>query len=140
MIPIQPWMIKAGAIGAVVLAIFFAGWHVKGKMVASKVSSLEDTIRSLEGDNKRLKDGVVSLEQAIENQNRAIEEMFSRNAKDIERIRAESLLAIQREREYARERLSEISAQNRELLQKMENMTWAEACHTAWLEVVSALP
>ena len=136
MIPIQPWMFKAGAGVLIVCVIFFAGWSAKSALVEKMMSSLEDKVGLLEADNSLCRDGLDSLHSAIDKQNAALDRLSSESLARLERTRLESLAALKAEQEYTQRLRTEFEAEKTVLLERMENMTACEACNESWLEVV----
>jgi hypothetical protein len=136
MIPIQPWILKAGAGVLIVCVIFFAGWSAKSALVEKKVSSLEDRIKTIKADNDLCRTGLGDLQAAIDKQNAALDKLSSESLARLERTRLESLAALKAEQEYTQRLRAKFEAEKTALLERMENMTACEACNESWLEVV----
>lgn len=135
MLPIQPWMIKGGAIVLVILIIFFAGWAVKGKMVSNKIERLKaDYARAVE-IIETCQTNLDRMDESLARQNKAIEDMAKANQDHIEAVRKASKEALRHAYESHQRAYHEAQKEIMDLQMRVQSMSAAEACHEAWMEL-----
>lgn len=136
MIPIQPWMFKAGAVGVVVLAIFFAGWHVNGKRYQSKIETLKSNYSQCLEQNDRAVEGLKDIQKALERQSEAFDQLESESRRALETQKRINRIALEQERERRSQIINEYEDEVRRLNEAFASLTAAEACHEAWKGLV----
>lgn len=144
---IQLWLAKnavnLGIVGAIVLAIFFSGFYVKGKMVKRKIEKLnvelENTTynynQALES-NERCVAGLGSLESAIVEGNKAIEKLAKDSQAALDRANRMHQIALDNERRQNAAAMAQAQDDYLALQEKWSALSAPAACHEAWLEVV----
>ena len=135
MIPIQPWMIKGGAVVLFLSAIFVGGCQAQKNIDAKKINRLKaDYTRAVEIIDV-FQDNYDTLDKALKDQNEQIAEVgreHIRKVAAIEKANKENLTQLNK-RNTAVLRNKEREAAD--LRARMVGLSAAEACHEAWLEV-----
>ena len=135
MIPIQPWMIKGGAVVLFLSAVFTGGCQAQKKIDLAKIQRLESKIARCTEINVTLTENVTTLKQGIKDRNEQIADLgrqYDKKVAAIEKANKENLTQLNK-RNTAVLRNKEREAAD--LRARMVGLSAAEACHEAWLEV-----
>jgi hypothetical protein len=145
MLPIwlTPKLMKLGALGAIILAIFLAGFSCKGKLDAAKIQRMKAKVQTIESnydlclaDVERSQENYLVLRTAVET---ASAEAIAANEQYRERmdqIKASNRAAIRQLNSLHRAAISGMVVEADQLREVMATMSAAEACNLAMLEIV----
>jgi hypothetical protein len=135
MIPIQPWMIKAGAGSIFLSLVFYSGCYVQKKVDAERILNLKHENQEYVEVIEVFQENYDVLDQAIKDQNRAIEELGVESMRRIGELNAahnESIALLARENS----RLIEDARNETDTLRgRLSGLPLAEACHEAIMEL-----
>ena len=136
MIPIPPFMYKLGGAALFLSLIFYAGCHTQKQRDTAKIQKLKATNKEYVEIIEVFQENYDALDQAIKNQNSAVEELGRKTVEAIETLEKRHLESLRRLNESHRSTLDQARSEAEELKQRLSLLTVAEACHQAWLEVV----
>ena len=128
--------LKLGIIGAIILAIFSAGWYVKGRLTINKIVTLERNYDLCYENLRRSNANWLGLKDAVEETNaEVIKQNIEYNARVI-KIQAEGRDAIRRLNASHDEAIADSLAESDRLRLLMEVLPASEACDLAMREIV----
>ena len=136
MLPIQPWMIKGGAVVLFLLAVFFSGCRVQKQMDKAKIQKLKANYSRAINIIDTFQDNVDTLNMAIKDQNAAITELGKETEQKINSINTAHNKAITRLNAANSDAIREAEEEAAALRRRMVGLSVGEACHEAWLEVI----
>ena len=135
MIPIQPWMIKAGA-GTVFLSlIFYSGCVVQRKHDAAKIQRLNANYDRCVGIVDTFQDNVDTLEKSIDDQNKAIDDLGEESSRKAAEMKVWYAAAIKNYDKANNKIIKDARDEAARLRERLSKLSVAEACHQAWVEL-----
>ena len=135
MIPITPGMIKGGAVFMFLSAVFIWGCRVQKQMDKAKINKLIDRNKQYVEIIDTFQDNVDTLDTAIKEQNAAIDELGEETERRVMSLRSAHESANERLRANYDAAISRSKDETAELRERMADLSVAEACHEAWVEV-----
>jgi len=135
MIPIQPWMIKAGAGILLVSGIFYSGCSVQKKMDLAKINKLKQRNSEYVMIIDAFQANCDELERGIDAQNKAIEDLGKESERRIQQLKAAHTAAIRRFTQTNEQIISDAESEAAALRKRLAGLPLAEACHQAWAEL-----
>jgi len=135
MIPIQPWMIKAGAGVFLVSAIFYSGCHVQRLRDSAKIGKLKQQNKEYVQIIDAFQDNCDELERGINAQNKAIEDLGKESERRMQQLKAAHTAAIRRFTQTNEQIISDAESEAAALRERLAGLPLAEACHQAWMEL-----
>jgi len=140
MIPIQPWMIKGGAVVLFLSAIFVGGCQAQKNIDAKKIDRLRaDYTRAVE-IIEVFQDNYDTLDKALKDQNAEIKKLGKETERKINSINAAHRAAITQLNSANTAAVRSAEKEAAELRERMVGLSAAEACHAAWEEVANETP
>ena len=147
MIPLPIWLtpklMKLGALGALILAIFFMGFSCKGKLTAAKIDRMKSKVQTVEHnydlcltDVERAVENYVTLKTTIERANAEVEALNAAHQERVLQLRAAGRAAISQLNASHNEAMNDMVAETYELRERMATMSADEACNLAMREIV----
>ena len=135
MIPITPGMIKGGAVFMFLSAVFIGGCRVQKQMDKAKINKLIDRNKQYVEIIDVFQDNLDIVEQAVKEQNAAIDELGEETERRVMSLRSAHEAANERLRTNYDAAISRSKDETAELRERMADLSATEACHAAWVEV-----
>ena len=135
MIPLQPWMFKAGAGVLFLSLIFYSGCYVQKKVDSTKILKLKAEIQRDVEIIETYQENYDTLDQAIKDQNKAITALGESTKVKIEQMKKTYTSTIAK---MENDRISIIKRAEEEqlaLLERIKDLSVGEACHEAMVEL-----
>jgi len=137
MIPIQPWMIKAGAGVLLVSGIFYSGCSVQKKMDLAKINKLKQQNSEYVMIIDAFQANCDELERGINAQNKAIEDLGKESERRMQQLNAAHAAAIRRFTQANEQIISDAREEADALRERLAGLSVAEACHQSWVELAN---
>ena len=136
MIPLQPWMLKAGAGVLFLSLIFYSGCYVQKKVDSTKILKLKTEINRDVEIIEAYQENYDALDQAIKDQNNAIEALGEATKAKIEQLNKAHAHTIAKMEEDRISIIKQAKEEQLALLDRMKDLSVGEACHEAMVELV----
>ena len=145
MLPIwlTPKLMKLGALGAIILAIFLAGFFTKGKLTAAKIERMRVKVQTVEynydlclTDVERAIENYTTLKTTSERANAEVEALNAAHQERVRQMRLAGRAAINQLNALHDEAIRDMITETDDLRGRMAAMSAAEACNLAMQEIV----
>ena len=134
--PIQPWMIKGGAVTLLLSAVFFSGCRVQKQMDKAKIQKLKANYTRAIEIIDTFQDNVDTLNMAIKEQNEATAELGRQHDEKVSSINARHNDAIARLNAANNETIRAAEDEAAALRERMVGLSVGEACDEAIRSIV----